>query len=154
MLLDASVAAALVYLGVCIYELTNYAALSALGAQASLTFWGGVPIGVSASVTQGDVFALVKPLQIALSTLMMLGLFRIVRSLGLRNAETLALSIVSIYIASAYWELFSSVGALSYEAHTAIFIALAIGAQFGLTTLFGASRGVERRVFTKENRHL
>ena len=135
-LLDISLAAALLYSAVWIYELGNYAALSIFGAQASLVFSGILPIGVSASVPDAGLLILAKPGQIALSTGAMLGVFFAVKSMKLRLASNVAVTTVSIFLASAYWELLSSVAPISYEAHLAIFAMLAIGAQTGISTLF------------------
>ena len=138
-LLDLSIGAALLYLGVWIYELGNLLALSAFGSQASLVFSGILPIGVSASVSDTSLLVLAKPAQIALSTLAMFGLFSLVRSMKLQISSNVTITVISIFLASAYWELLSSVGAISYEAHLAIFTALAIGAQVGLSGLFKTS---------------
>jgi hypothetical protein len=138
-LLDLSVGAALLYVGVWIYELGNLVALSAVGSQASLAFYGVLPIGVSASISHANLLMFAKPAQIALSTLAMLGLFSLVRSMKLQLSSSVAITVVSIYLASAYWELLSSVGAISYDAHLAIFTTLAIGAQVGLSSVFKTS---------------
>jgi len=138
-LLDLSIGAALLYLGVWIYELGNLLALSAFGSQASLVFSGILPIGVSASVSDTSLLVLAKPAQIALSTLAMFGLFSLVRSMKLQISSNVTITVISIFLASAYWELLSSVGAISYEAHLAIFTTLAIGAQVGLSSLFKTS---------------
>ena len=135
-LLDLAIGAALLYVGVWIYELGNLVALSAIGSQASLVFSGLLPIGVSASLPDTNLLVFAKPAQIALSTLAMLGLFYLVRSMRLQLSSSVTITVVSIYLASAYWELLSSVGAISYEAHLAIFTTLAIGAQVGLSSLF------------------
>ena len=135
-LLDISIGAALLYVGVWIYELGNLVALSAVGSQASLVFSGILPIGVSASLPDTNLLVLAKPAQIVLSTLAMLGLFFLVRSMKLQLSSTVTITLAGIYLASAYWELLSSVGAISYEAHLAIFATLAVGAQVGLSKLF------------------
>lgn len=134
LLLDAVVGLVLVYAGVCIYEGANLVALAALGAQPTLITQGILPVGVSASVSQSSHLVLAKPLQIALSAAAMLAVFRATRSVG-QFSRTLALTTLSIYLASAYWELFSSVGPASYEAHLAIFVVIAVATQFGLTGL-------------------
>jgi hypothetical protein len=135
-LLDVSVCAALLYAAVWIYELGNYVALSALGSQATIAFSGILPIGVSASVLNSSLLMLAKPAQIALSTSAMLGLFFLVRSMRLQLSSSLTIMTISIYLASAYWELLSSVGSISYGTHLAIFFALAMGAQVGLSAIF------------------
>jgi hypothetical protein len=132
-LLDVSAGALLVYLAVWIYELANLASFSMVGSQTSLVFSGVAPVGVSASAPGGNILLFVKPVQIALSTTAMLGAFYLVRSMKLQLCSSLAITTISIYLASAYWELLSSVGSLSYESHVAIFTMLAIGAQVGLS---------------------
>jgi hypothetical protein len=138
-LLDLSIGAALLYVAVWIYELGNLVTLSAIGSHASIAFSGILPIGVSASVPNASLLILAKPAQIALSTLVMFGLFALVRSKKLPVASSVTITVISIYLASAYWELLSSVGAISYEAHLAIFTTLAIGAQIGLSSIFKTS---------------
>lgn len=136
LLADVSLCAFLLYAGFWVYEGLNYALLSILGSQASLILSGALPVGVSASVPDSGAFVLAKPAQVALSALAMFAVFRAVRGRGLPGASTVSLTMVSVYIASVYWELLSAVGPLSYEAHMAIFTALAIGSQLGLSTLF------------------
>jgi len=135
-LLDVSTSVALLYAAVWVYELANFASLSLLGSQASLVFSGVLPIGVSASVPNTNLLIFAKPAQIAFSTLAMLVLLSLVRSWGLRLSSSVSVTTISIYVASAYWELLSSVGSISYGAHLAIFSALAIGAQVGFSKLF------------------
>lgn len=135
-LLDISVCAALLYAAVWIYELANYLSLLMVASQTSLVFSSIVPIGVSGSISGGSMLMLVKPAQIALATVAMLALFWMVRSMKLRLSSSVAMTMISVYLASAYWELLSSIGPLSYEVHLVIFSALAIGAQLGLSSRF------------------
>jgi hypothetical protein len=123
------VGVALLYAAVWVYELGNYVTLSAVGAQASFILSGVLPIGVSASVPDDKLLMLAKPAQIALSTLVMVGIFSLVRSKKLEFSSTIAATTISVFLASAYWELLSSLGSISYEAHLLIFAGLAIGAQ-------------------------
>jgi hypothetical protein len=138
LLIDLSVAIAMLYAAVCIYEMANYVVFSSVGSQASLVFSGVLPIGVCASVQDAGLLMFAKPAQVALSTVAMLGLFFLTRSQGFRLSSLVALTTVSIYLASSYWELLSFVGLISYEGHLAIFSLLAIGAQLGLSRFFKA----------------
>lgn len=135
-LLDVSAGVALLYAAVWIYELGNYIVLCAFGSQASLVLSGILPVGVSASVPDTSLLTFAKPAQIALSTLVMLALLSLARSTKLQFSSSVATVMISIYLASAYWELLSSLGSLSYGVHVAIFSTLAIGAQIGLSALF------------------
>lgn len=128
------VAAGLAYLAVWVYELANLLSLSAFGSQASVVFLGVVPIGVSATVPSTALLALAKPAQIGLASLTMLGLLFAVRSRGLNLSTKVAVTMLSIYLASGYWELLSSLGSISYEVHLVIFSALAIVAQTALSS--------------------
>lgn len=133
---DGALAVLLVYAGVWVYEGLNYAVLLASGVQPTMVFSGVVPVGVAGSVSGSAALAFAKPVQIALSSALMLWMFRRARAGGLVVSSTVSLATLSIYLASAYWELLPSLGYLSYETHMVVFTLLAIGAQLGLSTIF------------------
>jgi hypothetical protein len=130
---DVCLAAALVYLAVWIYELSNLAVLSAVSAQASMAVIGILPVGVSGVNPDTQLLAVAKPLQVILCGAVMFGLLYLIRSRGLPISTTLASATLSIYLASSYWEMLSLVGPSSYMVHVGGFTALALGTQLWLS---------------------
>jgi hypothetical protein len=130
---DVCMAAALVYLAVWIYELSNLAVLSAVGSQASMAFVGILPVGVSALNPDAQLLAVAKPVQVLLCGAVMFGLLYAIRSKGLPISTTLASATLSIYLASSYWEMLSLVGSSSYLAHVSGFTVLALATQAWLS---------------------
>jgi len=129
---DVGIAAALVYLAVWIYELSNLAVLSAVGSQASMAFLGILPVGVSAVNPDAQLLTIAKPLQVLLCGGVMFGLLQSVRSGGLPVSAMMASATLSVYLASSYWEMLSLMGSSSYLLHVAGFTALALATQAAL----------------------
>jgi hypothetical protein len=130
---DACIGAAMVYLAVWIYELSNLVVLSAVGTQASMAFVGILPVGVSAVNPDTQLLALAKPLQVLLCAAVMFGLLYSIRSKGLPISTMLASATLSVYLASSYWEMLSLVGSSSYLVHVGGFTVLALAVQVGLS---------------------
>jgi hypothetical protein len=132
-LVDVGLGVLLVYVSLWVYELGNLLSLSALGNPANLTIAGIFPIGVSALVRDTQWLSVAKALQICFSALVIFAIFTSVRSRQLPISRTLALTTLSLCLASGYWEVLSLVGPLSYTVHVGIFASLAILAQLGLS---------------------
>lgn len=130
---DACVGAAIVYLAVWIYEVSNFVVLSAAGTQASMAFVGILPVGVSAVNPDTQLLALAKPLQVLICGAVMLGALYSVRSKGLPISTLVASASLSIYLASSYWEMLSLVGSSSYLVHMGGFTLLALAAQMAIS---------------------
>jgi hypothetical protein len=97
----------LLYVGVWVYELANWASLTLLGFKSTLSLSGLFPAGVSAvSTVQGDL-VLAKPIQIAVSVGAVLPLFLLLREFNLPATKFVAIGTVSTYCATAFWEALS-----------------------------------------------
>ena len=126
----------MVYFAVWIYELGNYVVLSTVATQASISFLGILPIGVSAVTSDQQLLPFAKPLQVLICSSIMFLMLRAVRSKSLPISTMLATATLSIYLASSYWEVLSLVGPISYEVHMTIFTSLALATQLGLSRFF------------------
>jgi hypothetical protein len=135
-ILDICIGSTLVYFAICIYELGNFVVLSTVATQASISFVGILPIGVSAVTSDQQLLPLAKPLQVLVCSGLMFMILRAVRSKSLPVSTILATATLSIYLASSYWEVLSLVGPISYEVHMGIFTSLALATQLGLSRLF------------------
>jgi len=130
---DVCIAAAMVYFAVWIYEISNLIVLSAIGSQASISFVGILPVGVSAVNPDSQLLAIAKPVQVLVCGAIMFGLLYSIRSKTLPISTMLASATLSIYLASSYWEMLSLVGSSSYLIHLSGFTALALATQVGLS---------------------
>ncbi len=106
-ILDMLLAGSLLYIGVWIYELANWASLTLLGFQSTLALSGLFPAGVSGvSAIQGDL-VLAKPLQIAVSVGAVLPLLLLLRRYNLPATKLTIIGTASAYCATAFWEALS-----------------------------------------------
>jgi hypothetical protein len=103
--------------------------------QASISFVGILPVGVSAVTADQQLLPFAKPLQVLLCSGIMYLMTRAIRSRALPISRTLTTATLSIYLASSYWEILSFVGPTSYWIHLGIFTSLALATQFGLSRL-------------------
>ncbi len=131
-------AAAILYFASWIYELANLGVLYCFSGDASLVLAGPIPVGVTAVSDGAQSFPLAKPLQILISSAAMFALYGGVRTLRIPAAQTVALTMLSIFLASGYWEMLSLVGWFPYPVHVAIFTGLALGAKMGLSRIFSS----------------
>jgi hypothetical protein len=132
-ILDVCIGSALVYFAIWIYELGNFIVLSSVATQASISFVGILPIGVSAVTSDQQLLPFAKPLQVVICSGIMFMILRAIRSKSLPISTTLATATLSIYLASSYWEVLSLVGPTSYFIHLGIFTSLALATQLGLS---------------------
>jgi hypothetical protein len=132
-IVDFCVGSAMVYLAIWVYELGNFIVLSSVATQASISFLGILPIGVSAVTSDQQLLPLAKPLQVLVCSGIMYMMLRAIRSRSLPFSTLLATATLSIYLASAYWEVLSLVGPISYWIHLVIFTSLALATQLGLS---------------------
>jgi hypothetical protein len=120
--LDLAAAAAVPFLSVWLYEISNLIILAAEGCTVSITVAGLLPIGV-AGVSVGVISPATKILQVAVSLGLILPAAAIFTRTRLFFARASVVLSASVYVASAYWELLSSLSVLSMAAHTEIFVA-------------------------------
>lgn len=105
--LDLSFAGFFLYIGLWVYELSNWVSLTLLGCQSTLSLSGLFPAGVSGvSTVQGDL-VLAKPLQIAVSVGAVLLLLLLLHRFNLPVTKLIMIGTASAYFATAYWEALS-----------------------------------------------
>jgi hypothetical protein len=134
--LDVCIGSAIVYFAIWVYELGNLLVLSSMGTQASLSFVGVLPVGVSALASGQQFLPIAKPLQVLVSSGLMFAMLLAIRSRRLPISAAVASATLSIYLASSYWEMLSLIGATSYWTHASIFTSLALATQLGLSRFF------------------
>ncbi len=130
-----------------IYELGNYTSLALSGSSASLTIMGVLPVGTVAFSTSNYWMPtlLAKAFQIALTAALMLLVARMARSMDLVLLEGAAICVLSIFVASAYWESLTLVSKLSLGAHELLFVAVSVALQVGLMRAmkYSPNRGLQ-----------
>jgi hypothetical protein len=134
--LDLSLAGLLLCVGVWVYELANWASLTLLGFQSTLSLSGLLPSGVSAvSTVQGDlVFA--KPLQIAVSVGIVLPLLFLLRKYNLPATKLIIIGTASAYCSTAFWEALSISWISATPAGQGFFAGLNVATMFLLVFAF------------------
>lgn len=134
--LDLSLAGLLLYVGVWVYELANWASLTLLGFQSTLSLSGLLPSGVSAvSTVQGDL-VLAKPLQIAVSVGTVLPLLFLLRRYNLPATKLMIIGTASAYCSTAFWEALSVSWISATPAGEGFFAGLNVAAMFLLVFAF------------------
>jgi hypothetical protein len=134
--LDLSLAGSLLYVGVWVYEFANWASLTLLGFQPTLSLSGLFPAGVlGVSTVQGDlVFA--KPLQIALSVCTVLPLLFLLRRYNLPATKLTIVGTASAYCSTALWEALSISWISATLAGQGLFAGLNVTSMFLLILAF------------------
>jgi hypothetical protein len=135
-MLDMSLAGLVLYLGVWVYELANWASLNLFGYQSTVAVSGFFPVGVlGVSTIQGDLI-LAKPLQIAMSVGAALPLLLLLRNSNLPATKFTIMGIMSTYCTSAFWEILSFPWISSTWAGQACFAGLNVATMFLLVSAF------------------
>lgn len=119
---DLLVSVGVPFLGLWLYELSNWVVLALQGYAVTFSMAGWLPVGVAA-VTSGGVSLVTKAVQVVIASSLILPLCVVFAKKKLMAAKTLAVSTVGVYIASAYWEILSAPGALPMPLHTFVFAA-------------------------------
>jgi hypothetical protein len=130
--LDFACAGLILYSSLWIYELSNYVAYLMAGLGPSLILNGPFPSGVASVVGGGQDIVLLKPVQTIISCAGVGILYVIARKSGATTSAASAITSMSVFAASLYWELLPVVGFLSYYLHFAIFMGLVTCIEFGL----------------------
>lgn len=134
--LDLLLAGSLLYIGVWVYELANWASLTLLGFQSTLALSGLFPAGVSGvSAIQGDL-VLAKPLQIAVAVGAVLPLLLLLRRFNLPATKFAVIGMVSAYCATVFWEALSFSWIPATLAGQASFVGLNVATMFLLIFAF------------------
>ena len=108
------------FLGLWVYELSNWIVLAPQGLSVTFSMAGWLPVGVAA-VSSGGVSLLSKGLQVVIATSLLLPLCVLLSKKKLVTAKTLAVSTLGIYLASAYWEMLSALDTIPMAYHTFVF---------------------------------
>jgi hypothetical protein len=131
---DLSLSVVVLYASFWIYEFGNYVSLMLTSANVSLATWGVLPVGTVALFTGHSMMPtwLAKVLQVILSASLMLLIARRARASRFELLEGATICILSIFLASVYWESLTEVSVLSYGAHELLYVAAAVALQVGL----------------------
>ena len=134
-LADLLLSMAALYSSFWIYELANYFSLVMIGANASLITLGVLPIGTTGiSAQPGHVpLVLAKVVQVAISALPMFFLAMGARAKGLTLLQGSSTCLLSLFLASFYWEWLSQITEMSYGLHEILYAAVAIAVQLAIT---------------------
>ncbi|MDA4127877.1 MAG: hypothetical protein OK422_00195 [Thaumarchaeota archaeon] len=123
-LVDALLAAAVVYLSLWVYEVANWLSLTLAGVNASIVMGGWLPAGVLGVSTNSSLLAIAKPLQVFLSLSLAGFGFAVFRKHKLPVTRFVLLCTMSVYLASVYWELLSVLSFIPVTFHEGVFFAL------------------------------
>jgi hypothetical protein len=142
---DFAVSATIPLLGVWLYEISNFTVLAAQGYSVTISMSGWIPIGVAGAST-GVLSPLTKIFQIAISVGLLIPLWTFFSKTRLIVAETLVITTASIYLASAYWEMLSTLASVPLPVHTGMFIAGTTAIALLMLRMFDRPRLFSKRV--------
>ena len=140
-LVDSAGSIAILYVSVWIYEISNYLAMSLGGAQASLVIQGFLPVGVMAASANAGNF-LVKSVQVLISVSILLALFVGIKGRATPLTRLTTIGMVSVFMASSYWEALDLLGVVPLAIHEAIFVALICCIMYILSRLLSGKREI------------
>ncbi|HEV2226687.1 MAG TPA: hypothetical protein VGR56_07790 [Nitrososphaerales archaeon] len=115
-----------------LYEVGNLLSLSATGVQTSIILVGILPVGVMGDTPVGLGFPVAKLLQVGICVGVTLTAYAAVRRRSLPLTGFTLVVIMSMCIASVYWEMFSLTSFVPMAIHEAIYAALSVGLTFAL----------------------
>jgi len=125
---DLAFAVVLLYVSFWVYELSNFIAYSLAGFSPTISIAGFFPSGVAAVVGQGTL--LVKILQVLMACTVPIAVLLVARVVHLPAVALASITILSVFIASFYWEFLSSDPGAPLELHTIAFAAVAALSQY------------------------
>ncbi len=129
---DLPLALLLLYLSYWVYAVSNYLAYSLAGLNPSIPLAGLFPAGVSAVVGPQQATILVKVLQVLISCTVPFAVLLVARVVRLPCTVLASITILSIFIASFYWEVLSPASGTSLDLHTIAFAAVAAISQYSI----------------------
>ena len=127
---DLAFAIVLLYVSFWVYELSNLIAYSLAGLSPTISISGFFPTGVAAVVGQGTL--LVKIFQVLIACTVPIAVLLVARVVRLPAVALASITILSIFIASFYWEFLSSASSASLDLHTIAFAAVAAISQYSI----------------------
>src|SRR2546428_6102737 len=119
---DLAFAVVLLYVSYWVYEISNFIAYSLAGLSPTISVAGLLPAGISAVVGQGTL--LVKILQVLIACTVPIAVLLAARVARLPAVAGASITILSIFIATFYWEVLSSASSASLDLHTIAFEAV------------------------------
>ena len=144
--MDVLFAGFLLYLGVWIYELANWASLTLLGLQSSLTVAGVFPLGVSGISSYPVGMAMGKPLQVAMAVSTVSTLLFVLRKTSLTASKFALVGTISTYCATVLWEALSISWVSTSTSGQVIFASLDVALMLLMVKTFGGTVGLSRRM--------
>jgi len=134
---DLAFAVVLLYVSYWVYELSNFIAYSLAGLSPTISVAGFLPAGISAVVGQGTL--LVKIFQVFIACTVPIAVLLVARVARLPAVALASITILSIFIASFYWEFLSSAKDAPLDLHTIAFAAVAAISQYTIVKVTKAS---------------
>src|SRR3989442_11017390 len=135
--IDLGLAVVLLYVSFWDYELSNLLAYSLAGLSPTISIAGFFPAGISAVVGQGTL--LVKIFQVLIACTVPIAVLLAARVARLPAVAVASITILSIFIASFYWEFLSSASSASLDLHTIAFAAVAVPFHYSILKVTKAS---------------
>jgi hypothetical protein len=136
-LVDVVSSVTALYLSVWMYEIGNWVSLTISGARATILMVGILPRGVVGLPAGGTDFGCVKLIQIIICVEAAFVALMLVRRGNLPFTRVTIVSIVGIYITSAYWEMLSLTAFVPILLHESIYIGLSLVTSVVLLTAVG-----------------
>ncbi len=131
-IVDLPFAILLLYLSYWVYELSNFLAYALAGLNPGISLAGLFPSVMSAVVGPQQVTILVRVLQVLISCTVPFAVLLVARTVHLPCTVLASITIMSIFIASFYWEVLSSASSTSLDLHTIAFAAVAAISQYSI----------------------
>ncbi len=118
-----------------VYEFANYLTFTEFGLRPQASWLWLLPTGVAATGSCGMCTTFLKPLQFAISVTLTLLLYFSLRTINLRFLKYGLLGVISINLASFYWESFSFFDSFPIAVHELLFVALTFVTTLTLTAI-------------------
>src|SRR5438132_7781176 len=113
---DIAFALVLLYVSYWVYELSNFIAYSLAGLSPTISIAGFFPAGISAVVGQGTL--LVKIFQVLIACTVPIAVLLVARVARLPAVALASITILSIFIASFFWEFLSFSSGAPLDLHS------------------------------------
>ncbi len=136
---DLAFAIVLLYVSYWVYELSNFIAYSLAGLSPTISLAGLFPAGIAAVVGPEQGTLLLKILQVLIACTVPIAVLLGARVARLPAVALASITILSIFIASFYWEFLSPASGTSLDLHTIAFAAVAAISQYSILKATKAS---------------
>lgn len=122
------------------YEFANYLAFIIFGLAPKISWLWVLPTGVATTGSCGVCATFLKPLQVAISIALTFMSYLALRKINLAAARYGFIGIISLNLASFYWESFSSLGPVPMFVHEILFVGLTLVTTLAITTVIHLKR--------------